>query len=238
MAKRKLEHFAEMKGFPCIFEPDNEVMTSGVHPIKGKWRTDFFKNDNPISIELGCGKGEYTVALARKYPNQNFIGADIKGARLWRGSKTVDEEGLSNAAFVRTKIEFINTFFEDGEVDEVWLTFSDPQPKDKKGTKRLTGPPFLERYRKLLKPGGTIHVKTDSVFLYERTMEEIEAGQHYILENTSNLYGSDFSTFSKDEQDILNVKTFYEEKFLSLGMPIHYISFKLNDENNQAQRKE
>lgn len=229
MAKKKLQHFAEMKTFPCVFEPSNEVMVSGIHPIKGNWKTSYFKNDNPITIELGCGKGEYTIALARKYPNRNFVGADIKGARLWRGSKTVDDEGILNAAFVRTKIEFINTFFDEGEVDEIWLTFSDPQPKDKKGTKRLTGNEFNERYRKLLKKDGVIHVKTDSVFLYERTLEVIAENNHHIIDNTADLYGADFAKFSDDMQEILNVKTFYEMKFLSQGMPIHYVSFRLNN---------
>ncbi len=234
MGKKKREHFAEMKTFPCVFEPTNEQMTSGAHHMKGKWHEEFFKNDGPITLELGCGKGEYTIALAKKYPTQNFIGVDVKGARIWRGAKTADEDEMKNVAFLRTKIEFINTYFDKNEVDHIWLTFSDPQPKDKKGTKRITSNIFLERYRKFLKPDGVVHVKTDSDVLYEKTMEAIEEGNHQIIHNTDDLYVKDFDSFSPDMQEILNVKTFYEEKFLAVGKNIHYVSFRLSDVSNQA----
>jgi tRNA (guanine-N7-)-methyltransferase len=233
MAKHKLAHVAEMKTFSCVFEPENEVMIAPNYFMKGRWNNDFFKNDQPITIELGCGKGEYTIALARKYPHRNFIGIDIKGARLWRGSKTADEEQMPNVAFLRIKIEFIENFFSAGEVDEIWLTFSDPQPKDKKGTKRLTSQLFMNRYGRLLKPGGEIHVKTDSRFLYDETMKMIGLGGHHIIESSADIYGIDFAKFSPDQQEILQVKTFYERKFLGIGNPIHYIRFQLNDSTHK-----
>jgi tRNA (guanine-N7-)-methyltransferase len=234
MAKHKLAHFAEMKTFSCVFEPENEVMRTPDFYMKGKWNERYFGNDHPITIELGCGKGEYTIALARKYPNRNFIGIDIKGARLWRGSKTVDEEQIPNVAFLRIKVEFINNFFAPGEVDEIWLTFSDPQPKDKKGTKRLTSALFMQRYARTMKPAGQIHVKTDSRFLFDATMAMIASENHQLIEASDDIYERDFHKFSPEQQEILQVKTFYEKKFLNLGQPIHYIRFTLNDSAYQA----
>lgn len=228
MAKHKLAHFAEMKTFSCVFEPENDVMTAPDFHMKGKWNDTYFKNDHPITLELGCGKGEYSIALARKYPVRNFIGIDVKGARLWRGSKTADEEAIRNIAFLRIKVEFVNNFFAANEVDEIWLTFSDPQPKDRRGSKRLSSHLFMQRYAKFLKPGGEIHVKTDSRFLYDSTMAMIAEAGHHLIEETENLYGPDFNKFSDDQQDILAVKTFYEKKFLITLQPIHYIRFTLN----------
>lgn len=229
MPKKKHSHFAEMKTFACIYEPENEEMTRGDHPLKGKWNAEHFRKDKPITLELGCGKGEYAVAMGQRYPERHFVGIDIKGARLWRGAKTVDEEGIDNVAFLRIKIEFIQHFFGRDEVDEVWLTFSDPQPKDKKETKRLTGKHFLRRYAGFLKPGGLIHVKTDSVFLYEATLATIEEGGHTILFQTDDVYGEGIGRLDDDRRELLQIKTFYEQKFLAREMPIHYLCFTLND---------
>lgn len=228
MAKKKLAHFAEMKRMHCVYEPDNETMVRGDHPIKGRWNDAHFGNNKPLTVELGCGKGEYAVAMGRRYPDRNFVGVDVKGARLWRGAKTVNEEGIDNVAFLRIKIEFAHHFFAAGEVDEIWLTFSDPQPKDKKETKRLTGKHFLERYTRFLKPDGLVHLKTDSAFLYRATMETLSKGGHPIRFNTSDLYGEGLSRLNDDRRELLQVKTFYEQKFLAQNKPIHYLCFNLN----------
>ncbi len=229
MAKKKREHFAEMKTFTFVFEPESEEMMRDNHPLKGRWNQDVFENPNPISIELGCGKGEYTLALARMYPDRNFIGIDIKGARLWRGCRTAHEEGLTNVAFLRVKIEFVHHFFGPDEVEQIWLTFSDPQPKDRKGTKRINSHHFMGRYSRFLNANGEIHVKTDSPLLYETTLRTVREGNHEIIEQTDNLYGPDFENFDEDQRTILHVKTFYEEKFLKLHQPIHYVRFKLRN---------
>jgi tRNA (guanine-N7-)-methyltransferase len=229
MGKNKLRRFAEMKEFSCVFEPVKADVVDDNFSLKGKWHADYFRNENPLVVELGCGKGEYTVALAKKYPERNFVGVDVKGARIWRGSKTVEEEEIENAAFVRTKIEFINSIFDRNEVSEIWLTFSDPQPKDKKGTKRLSGRAFLKRYGKLLKKEGIIHVKTDSVLLYESTLETIQEGNHHLMLETDDLYGAGWKKFTEEDKEILSIKTFYEQKWLSEGKSIHYIRFALND---------
>lgn len=230
MAKKKLQHFAEMKTFDCVFEPTNEEMISGKFHLKGKWNEKFFGNNHPITLELGCGKGEYTIELARKYPDRNFIGVDVKGARLWRGSKTADNEELPNVAFLRTKIEFINTFFNSGEIAEIWLTFSDPQPKDRRGTKRLTSEIFMARYANILSHPKIVHIKTDSRILYSRTIESLEKVKHNLLEHTRDLYGKDWDLFSEEKKDILAIKTFYERKFLAQGSNIHYLKIELIDE--------
>ncbi len=169
------------------------------------------------------------MALARKYPDRNFIGMDVKGARIWRGSKTAEEEGISNVAFVRTKIEFVNYVFALNEITEIWLTFSDPQPKDRKGTKRLSGRAFLKRYGKLLKQDGLIHVKTDSLIFYDSTLETIEEEEHQLLKSCDDIYGKGWEDFNKEEQEILAVKTFYEMKWLAIGKKIKYLRFRLND---------
>jgi len=233
MGKNKLRRFAEMKTQSCVFEPEKQVILDDQFELKGKWSA-FFGNSNPITIELGCGKGEYTIALAKRHPHRNFVGVDVKGARIWRGSKTAEEESIPNVAFVRTKIEFINQIFANDEVSEIWLTFSDPQPKDKKGTKRLSGWAFLRRYGKLLKPQSIINVKTDSQFFYEATLETIEEGKHELVRSKDDIYGVHWQDFSTEEQDILNVKTFYEKKWLAMGKKIKFLQFKLNDEYYKA----
>ena len=238
MAKKKLQRFAEMKEFDCVFEPENDVMTGGDYHMKGRWHSDYFANQNPITLELGCGKGEYTIALAGMYPNRNFIGIDIKGARLWRGAKTVEQSGMDNVAFLRMKVEFISNFFAPGEVQDIWLTFSDPQILDHKGTKRLSAQSFLDRYSKILAPDGNIHVKTDSNFLYDATLKAIENGDHKLLTHSNDIYGNGFLDFTSAQREILGVRTFYEGKFLAKKENINYIHFQLNEQAYQTQREE
>ncbi|MEI6815393.1 MAG: tRNA (guanosine(46)-N7)-methyltransferase TrmB [Bacteroidota bacterium] len=220
MTKRKLQHFAELDTFANVIQ---SPMYSEVyeHPMKGKWNEEFFGKSQPLVLELGCGKGEYTVNLAQRYGEKNFLGIDIKGNRIWRGSKTALDLGLKNAGFLRIQIERIEHFFAKDEVSEIWITFPDPQPKYKTERKRLTSPAFLERYRKILKPGGVVHLKTDSQFLHAYTLEVLkEQGIHI------NLFSNDiYKDFPDDEA--LKIKTHYEQLFLRQGMPITYINFTL-----------
>lgn len=225
MAKNKLRRFEEMKLMPHVFEPSlEEIKNQGVD-YKGKWNSQVFKNDNPIILELGCGKGEYSVGLARKYPNKNFVGVDIKGARMWVGAKEVVEEKLNNVAFLRTKVDFINALFDKNEVDEIWLTFSDPQPN--KPNKRLTSKSFIERYRSILKPGGIIHLKTDSDILFEFTEEEITNHNYNCHYLTWDLY-KNIQELPEEVHDILHIKTHYEALFTSRGFNIKYCKFSID----------
>lgn len=226
--KRKLEHFAEMKGFPNVFEPETEEVFRTNYHMMGKWREKFFKNNLPIILELGCGKGEYTLGMARKFPNANFIGIDIKGARMWRGSKTALEEKLDNVAFLRTRIEFIENCFAENEIDEIWITFPDPQEKDRREKKRLTGPLFIERYKKFLQPEGLVHLKTDSAFFYDYTLEECAKQEYEVVLATDNLYQEGINHLDEDMREILSIKTHYEKIFTEKGHQIHYLKFKPN----------
>lgn len=226
--KRKLEHFAEMKTFPHVFEPSLDEVFRKPYKLKGNWRKEVFKNDKPLVLELGCGKGEYTVGMGRKFPNKNFIGIDIKGARMWRGAKTSLEEKLANVAFLRTRIEFIESCFAANEVDEIWITFPDPQKKDRREKKRLTGPLFIERYRQFLKPDGIVHLKTDSDFFYEFSVEQTQINEYEVLESTADLYGERIASFDTDTQEILSIKTHYEGIFTEKGHKIHYLKFKIH----------
>ena len=226
--KKKLEHFAEMKTFPHAFEPELDEVFRTDYKMKGNWRKDFFKNDNPLVVEFGCGKGEYSVGMGRKFPDKNYIGVDIKGARMWRGAKTAEEENLKNIAFLRTRIEFIEGCFAENEVDEIWITFPDPQMKDRREKKRLTGPLFIERYKKFLKPNGIIHLKTDSDFFYEFSVAECESNGYEVLFKTDNLYQEGIQKFDTDFQEILNIKTHYEQIFTEKGHNIHYLRFRPN----------
>ncbi|HYG51201.1 MAG TPA: tRNA (guanosine(46)-N7)-methyltransferase TrmB [Flavobacteriales bacterium] len=227
MGKNKLAHFAELKTFHNVVEAPGHEWYTQAHPVKGNWRTTVFANSNPLVLELGCGKGEYTVGLARKFHGKNFIGVDIKGARMWRGAKTTVEENLSNAAFLRTRIDFITAFFGANEVDEIWLTFSDPQPLEAKARKRLTSPLFMERYKKIMKTGGIVHVKTDSDILYHYTLEQIAAYGYALLVESNDLYHATISKFDADTREILEIRTHYENIFLKQGKTIKYIKFSI-----------
>ncbi|MBQ5882290.1 MAG: tRNA (guanosine(46)-N7)-methyltransferase TrmB [Bacteroidales bacterium] len=219
--KDKLRKFRENETFENLLQPTTAEVFQKDHPMKGNWGEKMFGNNNPIILELGCGKGEYTIALAEKFPQNNYIGVDIKGARLWKGAKYATEKSLKNVAFLRTRIEFIDSIFAQGEVSEIWLTFSDPQPN--KPRKRLSSPLFLERYSHILKEDGIIHLKTDSQLLHEYTLETIESENHILLEANNDIYG----TNRAENDDILSVKTFYEKQFLARGMAITYAKWRL-----------
>ncbi len=221
MGKNKLKKFADMERFRCALQYPRETLLREGFPHKGRWGAAVFGNALPLTLELGCGKGEYTVALARTTPGMNFIGVDIKGARLWSGAKTVEEEGIPNAAFLRTEIENITSFFAPGEVEEIWITFPDPQMQ--KTRKRLTSTRFLELYRQFLAPGGTVHLKTDSPFLYEYTCRLVDLNGLETLRITDDLYGSGMA------DGTTSIKTAYEQQWLSRGKKIKLLSFRLGD---------
>lgn len=219
MSKNKLQKFEENKTFTNLIQPTFDEVLCKDYYLKGKWRKDFFKNENPIVLELGCGRGEYTVNLAKTFPNKNFIGFDIKGARLWKGAKMAFESNMNNVAFVRTKIEFLNSFFKNDEIEEIWITFPDPQPN--KECKRLTSALFLNKYNSVLKLNGLIHLKTDSKELYEYTNRLIDSCNLQKHLSTNDLYNSGLVN------EILKIKTYYENMFLSQNKPITYIKFSL-----------
>ena len=223
MGKDKLKRFAEMKTFPNVFQPAFKEIFNASYKLKGQWKSTYFKNENPIVLELGCGRGEYTVGMAKKYPDKNFIGVDIKGARIWRGAKTAVEDNMINVGFIRTKIDFIESFFAKDEVDEIWITFPDPQLKEAKERKRLSGPMFLKRYANLLTKEGTINLKTDSRELYDYTYEKVQELKLPLMDSTNNLY----ETRQLADDDILNIKTRYELMWLEQGKKICYIRFQL-----------
>jgi tRNA (guanine-N7-)-methyltransferase len=222
MKKNKLQRFAEMKEMSNVIQYGfAEVEEKGLHALRGKWRKEFFKNENPLVLELGCGKGEYTVGLAERFPEKNFIGIDVKGARMHRGATIALQKNLTNAGFLRTRIDFINAIFDEGEVNEIWITFADPQKE--KPRKRLTSPLFLSRYAHLLIPGGIIHLKTDSVLLHESTLEVIKNEEHEILECSDDIYGD-----NKNRDEVLTtIQTTYEKMFLAEGKKITYVKFRL-----------
>ncbi|MFA6335067.1 MAG: tRNA (guanosine(46)-N7)-methyltransferase TrmB [Bacteroidales bacterium] len=224
MGKDKLKRFAENESFKCLFQPELDEIFRKDYKLKGKWHSEVFRNDNPIVLELGCGRGEYTVEMARKYPDLNFMGIDIKGARLWRGAKSAVEESLSNVAFVRCRIEFIEWLFGPDEISEIWITFADPQIN--RDNKRLTGTRFMERYRTFLVPDGLIHLKTDSLYLHNYTEAMARINGLEIVESNKDIYGSGRS----DEK--LSIKTHYENNFLSQEMAITYLAFRL-DQNKK-----
>ena len=223
MGKDKLKRFAENKSFACFVEPEFEQMFRTDHPLKGRWHADFFHNDNPIVLELGCGKGEYTVALAARNPDKNFIGVDIKGARMWRGAKTATETGMTNVGFLRARIEFITSLFAEGEVSEIWITFPDPQLKSRRAKKRLTSPIFLEYYAQLLATDGWINLKTDSQHLFNYTQAVISQFGLKCEVANNDIYGSGYA------DEVLSVKTAYETVYLQRGLPITYTRFSLGE---------
>ena len=221
MGKRKLGQFEELNTFENVLQPSLEEVIDNDYRLKGKWATGHFNNNKPIILELGCGKGEYTVGLAGLFPGQNFIGIDIKGARIWSGARQALNEDIHNVAFIRTRIEFINSVFAKDEVDEIWLTFPDPQLKSRRVKKRLTASKFLNSYRKILKDGGIIHLKTDNAVLYQYTLDLIKKNELPLLFAKENLLGSEMSDV------VYGIHTFYEMKFIEKELPIHYLKFEL-----------
>ncbi|WP_448701574.1 tRNA (guanosine(46)-N7)-methyltransferase TrmB [Mucilaginibacter sp. AW1-3] len=213
MGKDKIRRFAEIAGFANVLQLDEGK------PMAGKWSQAFFKNDSPLVLELACGKGEYTVNLAQMFPEKNFLGIDYKGNRIWRGAKTAIEEGITNVGFLRIQIENITDYFLPGEVDEIWITFPDPQPQLSREKKRLTSPRFLEKYKQILKPGGFIHLKTDNDGLHAYTVAIIE--QHCLKKHaqTEDLYHSEHA------DEVLSIKTYYERKYLKDNKNINYVKF-------------
>lgn len=216
-SKDKLRKFRENETFSCLYQPATEEVLNVPYRLKGKWGKEVFKNDNPIILELGCGKGEYTIALSEKFPDKNFIGIDIKGARLWKGAKYAEQNNLKNVLFIRTRIEFINSLFAENEISEIWITFPDPQLK--RARKRLTGTMFLERYKKFLKPDGIINLKTDSKYLHNYTLALAQQNHLTINEANNDIYGSGRA------DEILSIKTFYEAHYIKRGLEITYLSF-------------
>lgn len=223
MSKGKLQKFAEMETFKNVFQYPYSVISEVPFTMKGHWREQYFHNDNPIVLELGCGKGEYTVGLARMYPNINFIGVDIKGARIYTGAKQALEEDLPNVAFLRTSIEIIDRFFGQDEVQEIWLTFSDPQMKNVH--KRLTSTFFMNRYRHFLINNGIIHLKTDSNFLFTYTTYMVEKNNLPVLLRTEDLYHTD--GLDDRTREILGIHTYYENQWIERGLSIKYMKFEL-----------
>ena len=221
MGKDKLKRFNELEGLHRVIQPDFEEVYQREYRLKGRWKQEVFGNDKPLVLELGCGKGEYTVGLARLYPEKNFMGVDIKGARIWKGAKTAHEEGLDNVAFLRTRIDFIRSFFDREEIDEIWITFPDPQEKKRRRKKRLTGDIFLNAYRHFLKDGGFVNLKTDNTGLYTYTLELAKFNELEIDWHTDDLY----KTGRSDET--VSIQTYYESRFRAEGLKIKYIRFRL-----------
>lgn len=216
MAKNKLKKFAELDTFQNVYQLE------GGKALKGNWASKHFNNQHPIILELGCGKGEYSVNLAKRFPNKNLIGIDNKGNRIWRGAKTALEQNIKNVAFLRIKIDNILDYFDEKEISEIWITFPDPQPQLRREKKRLTHPTFLERYQKILHPSGIMHLKTDSDDLYQYTIEILESSSFSVLAQTSDLYHSHLLN------ETLNIQTFYEKKYLANGKNINYIKWSFS----------
>ena len=221
-SKNKLKRFRENETFPNVVQPSRDEVLAGEFSYRGRW-CDFFGNDHPIVLELGCGKGEYTLALARKNPEINYIGVDIKGARIWRGAKTAMESGMGNAAFLRTQIELLDRVFGPGEVSGIWITFPDPQIKYKRTKHRMTNLEFLDKYRAILAPNGKVHLKTDSEFMHGYTLGILHASQIPVTYANHDIYHN-----SGAPEDALEIQTFYEKQFLEQGKPITYLTFSLN----------
>lgn len=222
-SKNKLKRFKDNEKFKNVIQPTRKEVVEFEFKYKGRWNTDYFENDNPIIVELGCGKGEYTAGLAEKYKEKNFIGIDIKGARFWRGAKTALEQNMKNVAFVRTQIELVDKIFDENEVSEIWITFPDPQIKYKRTKHRMTNPEFLAKYKHILVEDGKIHLKTDSEFMHGYTLGLLEGLGHDILYSHHDIYVN-----HEAPQDVVGIQTFYEKQYLEKGKSITYLKFKLN----------
>ena len=221
-SKNKLKRFSENETFDNVFQPTREEVVGDQFPLKGKWNKEFFKNDNPIVLELGCGKGEYSVGLAERFPEKNFIGIDIKGARFWRGAKTAVETGMNNVAFVRTQIELIHHIFTQNEVSEIWITFPDPQIKYKRTKHRMTNAAFLDNYKKILRPNGLMHLKTDSEFMHGYTLGLLHGLGYEVLYANHNIYKNEGAP-----AEVTGIQTFYESQYLEVNKSITYIQFRI-----------
>ncbi|SMC44287.1 tRNA (guanosine(46)-N7)-methyltransferase TrmB [Cellulophaga tyrosinoxydans] len=221
-SKNKLKRFKENETFNNVVQPDREEVQNDLFSLKGKWNT-FFKNDNPIVLELGCGKGEYTIGLAKQNKRKNYIGVDIKGARFWRGAKTAKEENLTNVGFLRTQIELIDKLFEENEISEIWITFPDPQIKYKRTKHRLTNKLFLDKYNKILNNEGVVNLKTDSEFMHGYTLGLLHGLGLEVIYANHNVYKNEGSP-----KEVLNIQTFYENQYLEKGKPITFVQFKVN----------
>ena len=222
-SKNKLKRFRENETFHNVIQPTREALVDANFSLKGKWCSSFFKNNNPLVLELGCGKGEYTVGLAKRYPNKNFIGIDIKGARFWRGAKTAIEDHMPNVAFIRIQIELIEFIFAENEVDEIWITFPDPQIKYKRTKHRLTNAEFLQRYKNVLNNTGVVHLKTDSEFMHGYTLGLLHGLGHEVEYANHDVYRQEGSP-----EEVTEIQTYYEETYLAKDKAITYIRFKIN----------
>ena len=221
MGKKKLVRFRDLETLSCVFQPPFEEVYDKDYRLKGMWKTGFFGNKNPLVLELGCGKGEYTVGLARMNPEKNYIGLDIKGARIWTGARLANDEGLENVAFLRTRIDFIASFFARDEVDEIWITFPDPQDKKRRRRKRLTGARFLNLYRQVLNNNGPVHLKTDNSRIYTYTLGLVKQNKLVVERDTDDLYNSGWN------DETVSIQTYYESRFRLEGSKIHFIQFRL-----------
>jgi len=246
VGKNKLARWTELGSFANVIQPETDEISGKDHPVKGSWKDKIFKNNNPLVLELGCGKGEYTTGLAARFPMNNYIGIDIKGARMWRGAKTSHEKKMLNVAFLRTRIEFINSFFANDEVDEIWITYPDPHPGGRNSNKRLTSSRYLNVYRQFLKNNGLVHLKTDNTELYNFTKNLVSHNNLELVFSTNDLYSGNntfdslssyFKTRQMDSEgksasidDVLSIRTHYENIFLNEGSKINFLSFRLNKE--------
>lgn len=227
MGHKKLKKFAEVATFPNVFQPSGSIGDKMDFPLKGRWNAEYFKNDNPIILELGCGKGEYTIGLAKRFPDKNFIGMDVKGARLWRGAKIAVDDKMPNVAFVRNRIDFIESYFGPNEVSEIWIPFPDPYPQKGKTEKRLMSASFVRRYRNLCKPGAIIHFKSDNEALYEFAMEQVKEHKYKLLAHTDDVYANAPKLGNDREELLTGIQTYYEGTFLKQGKKIHYVEFQI-----------